>query len=134
MISFLFARSIRFCSILLLLIACACLCARAQDSPDHPIPMVPGSQAIASPGAAIGNPNALGSDQSHMLHNMMKERNVLRQKEIVDDTDRLVELSKQLKDAVDKSNKDQLSLAVINTASEMEKLAKAVKEKMRDGE
>ncbi len=46
----------------------------------------------------------------------------------------LVDLANKLKDAVDKSTKDQLSLSVINTATEIEKLAKTVKEKMRDGQ
>jgi selenocysteine lyase/cysteine desulfurase len=65
---------------------------------------------------------------------MSKERNALRQKEIIDDTEHLLDLAKQLKDAVDKSSKDQLSLAVVNEAAEIEKLAKVVKEKMRDGQ
>jgi hypothetical protein len=69
-----------------------------------------------------------------MLKDMSKERNAIRQKEIIDDTEHLLDLAKQLKDAVDKSSKDQLSLAVVNEAAEIEKLAKVVKEKMRDGQ
>ncbi len=72
-------------------------------------------------------------EQARMLKDMGKERNALRQKEIIDDTEHLLDLAKQLKDAVDKSSKDQLSLAVVNEAAEIEKLAKVVKEKMRDG-
>ncbi|HVU00085.1 MAG TPA: hypothetical protein VHE33_21480, partial [Acidobacteriaceae bacterium] len=68
------------------------------------------------------------------LREMSRDRNKLRQKEIVEDTNHLMDLVRQLKDAVDKSNKDQLSLSVVNTATEIEKLAKAVKEKMRDGQ
>lgn len=69
-----------------------------------------------------------------MLREMAKQREVLRQKEIVDDTNHLLDLAKQLKDAVDKSSRDQLSLDVVNTADKIEKLAKSVKQKMRDGE
>jgi hypothetical protein len=69
-----------------------------------------------------------------MLHAMAKERSALRQKEIVDDTNQLLDLAKQLKAAVDKSSKDQLSLNVVATATQIEKLAKSVKEKMRDGQ
>jgi selenocysteine lyase/cysteine desulfurase len=69
-----------------------------------------------------------------MLKDMSRERNNLRQKQIVDETNHLLDLAKQLKDAVDKSSKDQLSLSVVNTATEIEKLAKVVKEKMRDGQ
>jgi hypothetical protein len=65
---------------------------------------------------------------------MSRDRNVLRQKEIIEDTNHLMDLVKQLKDAVDKSSKDQLSLSVVNTAGEIEKLAKSVKDKMRDGQ
>lgn len=66
-----------------------------------------------------------------MAKRMVAERNTLRQKQIIDDTNRLLELSKQLKDAVDKTTKNELSLNVVNTANEIEKLAKSVKEKMR---
>ena len=131
--SFLLSRSARYCSMLLLAGAFACLPARGQVSPDRPVPLAPGSaSAASSPVAAFGNTG--DQEQLHIMHNMLKERNVLRQKEIVDDTNRLLELAKELKDDVDKSNKDQLSLSVVNTATEMEKLAKAVKEKMRDGD
>ena len=54
-----------------------------------------------------------------------------RQKTIVADTTRLLELAQQLKVEVDKSNKDQLSLSVVKKAEEVEKLARAVKEKMK---
>ena len=84
-------------------------------------------------GSPFGNSGA-DPEQNRMLHKMFKERNALRQHTIVDDTNRLLELAQQLKDAVDKSNKDQLSLEVVNTASEIEKLARSVKEKMRDGQ
>ena len=80
------------------------------------------------------NAPARNPEQTRMLHEMSRDRNNLRQKEIVEDTNHLMDLVKQLKDAVDKSNKDQLSLDVVNTATEIEKLAKAVKEKMRDGQ
>jgi hypothetical protein len=84
-------------------------------------------------GDAAGPP-ARDPEQSRMLREMSRDRSTLRQKEIVEDTNHLMDLVKQLKDAVDKSSKDQLSLSVVNTATEIEKLARAVKEKMRDGE
>lgn len=73
-------------------------------------------------------------NQAHMFRAMAKQRNAIRQHKIVNDTNQLLDLAKQLKDAVDKSDQDQLSLNVINTATEIEKLAKSVKEKMRDGQ
>lgn len=68
-----------------------------------------------------------------MLRKMAQERNVDRQKQIIADTDKLLALAKKLKEEVDKSDKDQLSLDVVDTASQIEKLAKSVKERMRDG-
>ena len=60
--------------------------------------------------------------------------NAERKKQISDDSTRLLKMASDLKAAVDKTSKDQLSLNVVNTATEIEKLAKAVKEKMRDGQ
>ncbi len=54
-----------------------------------------------------------------------------RQQEIRKDTEKLLELATELKQAVDKSNKDTLSLDVVRKAEEIEKLAKQVKSKMR---
>ena len=82
----------------------------------------------------FGNSAPADPSQSHMIREMAKERSVLRQKEIVNETNQLLDLAKQLKDAVDKSSKDQLSMNVVNTAGEIEKLAKSVKQKMRDGD
>ena len=93
-----------------------------------------------NPGSTIGNDasgfnnNPRDPEQARMLKDMSRERNEIRQKQIVEDTNQLLDLAKQLKDAVDKSTKDQLSLSVVNTANEIEKLAKNVKEKMRDGQ
>jgi len=47
------------------------------------------------------------------------------------DTDKLFKLATELKDQVDKSNQNILSLDVIKKAEEIEKLAHSVKEKMR---
>lgn len=123
-----FIRRTRPCWILFLALATVALPARAQQSSGPPTPVSPDRLPD------IGNTPPPGSADSHMLHDMAKERNLMRQKEIVDDTNRLLDLAKQLKAAVDKSNKDQLSLSVVDTANEIEKLAKTVKEKMRDGD
>lgn len=47
------------------------------------------------------------------------------------DTDKLLKLSVELKDSVDKSDENVLSLDVIKKAEEIEKLAHSVKEKMK---
>ncbi|HKV82699.1 MAG TPA: hypothetical protein VJP02_31405 [Candidatus Sulfotelmatobacter sp.] len=47
------------------------------------------------------------------------------------DTDKLLKLSLELKEYVDKSNENVLSLEVIKKADEIEKLAKSVRDKMK---
>jgi hypothetical protein len=54
-----------------------------------------------------------------------------RQKKLVEDTAKLLELAKELKVAVDKSDKNTLSLDVVRKADAIEKLAHSVKEKMK---
>jgi nitric oxide reductase activation protein len=58
-------------------------------------------------------------------------RNNDRQRQLVDDTAKLLGLANELKVDVDKSSKDTLSLDVIRKADEIEKLAREVKEKMK---
>lgn len=54
-----------------------------------------------------------------------------RKRQITDESARLLELARQLKSEVDKTDKDTLSINVIRKAETIEKLAKGVKEKMK---
>jgi hypothetical protein len=65
------------------------------------------------------------------LEKMEKARQAERQEQLVKDTDKLFDLAKELKERVDKSNKDMLSIDVVKKAAEIEKLAKSVKDRMR---
>ena len=47
------------------------------------------------------------------------------------DTDKLLSLATELKQDVDKTNKNVLSVDVIKKAGEIEKLARSVKERMK---
>jgi len=47
------------------------------------------------------------------------------------DTDKLLKLSVELKESVDRSDENVLSLDVVKKAEEIEKLAHSVKEKMK---
>lgn len=112
---------------LVLLFAVFCVpTTHAQTQPGPPNPTVPDASAPFG-SAAPDKPDAL------MTAKMVRERNEDRQKQIIDETNHLLDLAKQLKDAVDKSDKDQLSLQVLHKAEEIEKLARDVKNKMRDG-
>lgn len=70
--------------------------------------------------------------QKEMQDRMTRAANKKRQQDIRDDTDKLFQLATELKAAVDKTNENLLSLDVIHKAEEVEKLAKKVKEKMKD--
>ena len=61
----------------------------------------------------------------------LEAANAARRKQIADDASRLLQLATDLKTAVDKTDKDTLSLDVIRKAESIEKLAKGVKEKMK---
>lgn len=62
---------------------------------------------------------------------MAKKVNLQRQEEIKKDTEKLLELATELKQSVDKTTADTLSLEVIKKADQIEKLAKSVKDKMK---
>ena len=70
--------------------------------------------------------------QKEMQDRMTREANKKRQQDIRDDTDKLFQLATELKAAVDKTNENLLSLDVVRKADEVEKLARKVKEKMKD--
>ena len=58
-------------------------------------------------------------------------RNDERQKKLVSDSDKLLELATQLHDDVSKTNQHILSVDVVKRAEEIEKLARSVKERMK---
>ena len=62
---------------------------------------------------------------------MARKRNLQRQDELKKDTEKLLELATELKQSVDKTDENTLSLEVIKKAEEIEKLAKGVKDKMK---
>jgi hypothetical protein len=76
----------------------------------------------------------LHDDEAQMADRQLKMsegRNAERQKKLVEDTAKLLELATQLKADVDKTNKNILSVDVIKRAEEIEKLARSVKERMK---
>ncbi len=62
----------------------------------------------------------------------MKAMNKDRAERIKRDTDKLLALSTELKQYVDKTNENVMSLEVIRKAEEIEKLAKNIREKMKE--
>jgi hypothetical protein len=80
-----------------------------------------------------GQPAQQAEDEQHrrLEREQAKKLNEQRHENLRRDTDKLVKLSNELKQYVDKSNENMLSLDVIKKAEEIEKLAHSVKEKMK---
>jgi hypothetical protein len=76
-------------------------------------------------------PQPKDEQRERMEKDMAKRANQQRQAEIKRDTDQLLKLATELKQSVDKSNENILSMDVIKKAEEIEKLAHSVKEKMK---
>jgi hypothetical protein len=87
-------------------------------------PLVPGSREPISDA-----PDDVWQQQQRK--DMEKKANLQRQEEIKKDSEKLLELATELKQSVDKSSENTLSLDVIKKAEQIEKLAKTVKEKMK---
>jgi hypothetical protein len=96
-----------------------------QQAPTVPAPPFGGAPPFGE------SPNPTDPMQRQRLEKMEKARNVDRQKQLEKDTDKLLSLAKELKEEVDKSNADTLSVDVVKKAAEIEKLAKSVKDRMR---
>ena len=62
---------------------------------------------------------------------MAKKANQERQAQLKRDTEQLFKLATDLKEEVDKSNENLLSLEVIKKAEEIERLAHSIKDKMK---
>jgi hypothetical protein len=89
------------------------------------MPTIPSPPGFGEP------PNPADPMQHQQQQRMEKARNVDRQKQLEQDTDKLLALAKELKEEVGKSNKNTLSIDVVKKAAEIEKLAKSVKDRMR---
>ncbi len=62
---------------------------------------------------------------------MAKKRNLQRQQDLKNDTDKLLQLATELKQYVDKTNENTLSIEVIKKTEAIEKLAHSIREKMK---
>ena len=81
-----------------------------------------------TPPGAADEPSPFAGSTALKLEHMREDE---RRKRLRSDTDKLLQLSMELKEQVDKSSKDELSLDVVRKATEIEKLAHDVKERMK---
>lgn len=76
-------------------------------------------------------PGPADEPRLRMEREMAKKANQARQADLRRDTEKLVKLSTELKEYVDKTNENMLSVDVVKKAEEIEKLAHSVKDKMK---
>ncbi len=101
-------------------------------------PPVPAPRAQQAPGSILQTtrpPDPMGpmgpNLPSSAREKVARAQNEERQKRLEADTDKLLQLATQLHTDVAKTDKNILSVDVIKRAEEIEKLAHAVKERMR---
>jgi hypothetical protein len=78
-----------------------------------------------------GSPDDHAEQEQEMRKNAQKQQQKKRFEDIKRDSQKLLELATELKQRVDQSGENILSLDVLRKAEEMEKLAHRVKENMR---
>lgn len=83
------------------------------------------------PSQVPSNSSAVPELDPEIQRTMQKERLKKRCEEMKRDSQRLLELATELKQYVDKSGENVLSLEVLRKAEEMERLARQVKNNMR---
>ncbi len=69
--------------------------------------------------------------RKNMEEKQVQARNDDRQKRLIADSDKLLALATELHDEVQKTDKNILSVEVVKKATEMEKLSRDLKERMR---
>jgi hypothetical protein len=109
---------------------------KSERAAAPPQPVVEASGVLLSPDPQFQRPRSREEDRFRIEQErrMARERNKERQAALKKDTDKLLELATELKEYVDKTDENMLSLDVIKKAEEIEKLSKSVKEKMKADE
>lgn len=126
---------VRMLSLFVLVFLAAEAGSQAKSSPTPP----PQPVAAASPSAdpQFPRPRRTPEEDRFAIEReraLARQRNKDRQAALKKDTDKLLELATELKEYVDKTDENMLSLDVIKKAEEIEKLSKSVKEKMKADE
>jgi hypothetical protein len=112
-----------------LLFACAVPTASAQSGGTYRLMqgVGPGQQ----PAPRDQEPGSDDELRTKMEKGMAKKANQERQAQLRRDTEQLLKLATDLKEEVDKSNENVLSLEVIKKAEEIERLAHSIRDKMK---
>ncbi len=86
-------------------------------------PLRPGESPPANNGAPLDS-------IERMRREAIKQANEKRQKQVVSDTDKLLQLATELKEEIGKMNADTLSAQTIKKTQEIEKLARNVRKNL----
>ncbi|HXC94775.1 MAG TPA: hypothetical protein VNU92_03695 [Edaphobacter sp.] len=89
--------------------------------------MIAGSASITD-----AQMNVLSHNDTVLQMEQKKMRQFEQQKQLKADTDKLVALTAALKEQVDTANKDVLSVDMLKKAEQIEKLARSVKERIKE--
>ena len=111
-----------FLSLCLLVPACCTAWQQDANDPDAAEPAAQRRGRGVEPPPPLPGPTA---EQSKAL-------NKARYAKLKNDTDQLLKLATELKESVDKANPNTLSVDVIKKTEQIEKLAKSVREKMKN--
>lgn len=103
--------------------------------------LLPGLWAGQKAGSKVARPDPQFStqrnddapDRAKIERDMAKQRNKERQQQIKKDTDQLLKLATELKEYVDKTNENILSVDVLKKTDEIDRLAKSIRDKMKEG-
>jgi hypothetical protein len=110
--------------------AAMCVAALGQVTTRNP-GTYPPSPNVPGMNDPMNDPRVPNPDK-RISEKMAISRNDERQKKLVADTNQLFDLASKLKDEVDKTDKYTLSLDVVKRTAEIEKLAKSIRERMKD--
>lgn len=111
-----------------MLVAGAAVGQTQQRTPNTGLQQQGGNGASPFPGRNEGEEPGSAA----MRETQAKARNDERQKRLVSDTDKLLALATQLHADVAKTDRNILSLDVVRRCEELEKLAHAIKERMKN--
>jgi hypothetical protein len=111
-------------------------CPPAVQSQSQPMPVDTQAQKRALPAGPEVHPTAMDASwvdpHQQLARTLVANAFVERQLALRRDTAKLLTLAAELKQNVDKTSPSILSIEVIKKAQEIEKLAKSVKDKMKD--
>lgn len=125
-------KAFRVATIGLMLLGAAFVAGGMGQSRGNPPPIMPPSPSLSGGnGPSMGRPDSTDPLAGRMEEQQIKSRNSDRHRRMVADTDKLVTLTKELKDQVETSDKPLEPNDVGKKAEEIEKLAKSVKDRMK---